>query len=244
MTTPAWLPDKKYYEYSYHKFFNPDVEWKNWTAWDQWTYPDRDLMRFGHIIGKQIQHIKNKRVLDVACHLGYTSLFCLHNDARYVTGTNVRDFELSIAREVTGLAGYSNCNFVNSDLYNLAEFASQCDDHDTVFLCGILYHVNNHYEILQTVAKSRAQTLILESDLSNAIDLGLNAIVHWKSEPTADSTSGYEKNKNSTFVGVPNQRWFEYALQSLGFSIAYNHIIEFSKPNGIWTRRCIMVAQK
>ena len=104
--------------------------------------------------------------------------------------------------------------------------------------------MNNHYEILQTVAKSRAQTLILESDLSNAIDLGLNAIVHWKSEPTADSTSGYEKNKNSTFVGVPNQRWFEYALQSLGFSIAYNHIIEFSKPNGIWTRRCIMVAQK
>ena len=118
-------------------------------------------MRFGHIIGKQIQHIKNKRVLDVACHLGYTSLFCLHNDASYVTGTNVRDFELSIAREVTGLAGYSNCNFVNSDLYNLAEFASQCDDHDTVFLCGILYHVNNHYEILQTVAKSIARSLYL-----------------------------------------------------------------------------------
>ena len=244
MTTPTWLPDKKYYEYSYHKFFNPTAEWKNWTPWDEWTYPDRDLMRFDHIIGKQIQYIKNKRVLDVACHLGYTSLFCLHNDASYVTGTNVRDFELDIAREITSLAGYSNCNFVWSDIYNLSEFANQCDNHDTVLLCGILYHLNNHYEVLQTVANSRAQTLILETDLSNAIDVGMQPIVHWKDELVTESTNGYEKNKNKTFVGIPNQRWIECALRRVGFTITYNQIIEFSMPNGIWARRCIVVAQK
>jgi len=244
MTTPEWLPDKKYYEYSYHKFFNPTVEWKDWNPWDEWTYPDRDLVRFEHMIGKQLQYIKNKRVLDIACHLGYTSLFCLHNGASYVTGTNIRDFELSIAREITGLAGYSNCDFVFSDIYNQSEFANQCNDHDTVLLSGILYHLNNHYEVLQTVAKSRAQTLILEVDLSNAIDLGMNAIINWSSEPTAESTNGYEKNKSSTFIGVPNQRWIEWALQSLDFKITYNQIMEFSKTDGIWARRCVIVAQK
>lgn len=244
MTTPTWLPDKKYYEYSYHKFFNPTVEWKDWTPWDEWTYPDRDLLRFDHIIGKQLQHIKNKKVLDVACHLGYISLFCLHNNASYVTGTNVRDFELSIAREVTEVAGYSNCNFVYSDIYNLTEFASHCDNHDTVLLCGILYHVNNHYEILQTVAKSRAQTLIIETELSDTIDIGRNAIINWTRETTVDSTNGYEKNKNITFIGSPNQKWIEQALHSLGFSITYNNIIEYTRPNGVWARRCVVVAQK
>jgi len=243
-TAPAWLPDKKYYEYAYHKFFNPTVEWKNWIPYEEWNYPDRDLLRFDHMIGKQIQHIKNKRVLDIACHLGYNSLFCLHNDASYVTGTNVRDFELTIAREITSLAGYSNCDFVLSDLHNQSEFANQCNDHDTVLLSGILDHVNNHYEILQTVANSRAQTLILESDLSNAIDLGMTAIVHWYSELTAESTNGYKKNKSSTFIGAPNQRWIEWALQSLDFKITYNQIMEFSMPNGIYARRCTMVAQK
>jgi len=104
--------------------------------------------------------------------------------------------------------------------------------------------VNNHYEVLQTVANSRAQTLILESDLSNAIDLGMTAIVHWYSEPTAESTNGYKKNKSSTFIGAPNQRWIERALQSLDFKITYNQIMEFSMPNGIYARRCTMVAQK
>jgi hypothetical protein len=113
-----------------------------------------------------------------------------------------------------------------------------------VLLSGILYHLNNHYEVLQTVAKSRAQTLILEVDLSDAIDLGMNAIMHWISEPTSDSIKGYEKNKSRTFVGVPNQRWIEWALQSLDFKITYNHIIEFSMPDGIWARRCLVVAQK
>jgi Methyltransferase domain len=241
---PAWLPDKKYYEYAYHKFFNPTVEWKNWTPWEEWNYPDRDLLRFDHIIGKQIQHIKNKRVLDIACHLGYNSLFCLHNDASYVTGTNVREFELNIAREITSLAGYSNCNFVLSDIYNLSEFADQCNDHDTVLLSGILYHLNNHYELLQTIANSRAQTLILEVDLSDAIDIGKQPIVHWIDESVAESVNGYEKNKKETFVGIPNRRWIECALHRLGFEITYNQIMEFTMPNGIYARRCTMVAQK
>ena len=244
MTTPTWLPDKKYYEYSYHKFFNPTVEWKNWTSWNEWTYQDRDILRFDHIINKQIQHIQNKRVLDVACHLGYNSLFCLHNGASYVTGTNVREFELSIAREVTGLAGYQNCNFLFSDIYNQSEFAELCNNHDTVLLSGVLYHLNNHYDLLQTIAKSSAKTLIIESDISDAIDLGFRPIIHWVNEQIAESVNGYEKNKNTTFVGIPNQRWIEWALQSLGFKITYNNVMGFSSDDGIWLRRCIVVAQK
>ena len=58
------LPDKKYYEFAYHKFFNPEVEYTSWEPWDAWDYPERDILRFGCIIKDQIPFIQNKKVLD------------------------------------------------------------------------------------------------------------------------------------------------------------------------------------
>ena len=241
---PIWLPEKKYYEYSYHKFFNPEVEYDSWIPWDQWNYPKKDLLRFDHIIGQQLEHIRDKRVLDIACHLGYLSLFCLHNGADYVTGTNVRDRELSIAKEVVGLAGYKNVEFKNSNIYNIEEFNKLCNSHDTVLLSGILYHINNHYQILKTVADSSAQTIIIESKLNDSINIGDNPIINWKFEDVAESTLGFEENQQKTFVGVPNHKWIEKALHQLGFNIIYNEIFEFIDPNGTLSKRCVVVGQK
>jgi hypothetical protein len=240
----AWLPDKKYYEYAYHKFFNPEVTLDSWVPWDQWEYPERDLLRFNHIIGQQINHIQNKRVLDVACHLGYLSLFCLHNGASYVTGTNVRDKELSIAKEIIELAGYTNYELLNSNIYNIEEFCKLCNLHDTVLLSGILYHINNHYQILKAIADSTAQTLILESLLSDSVDIGNHPIINWKFEEVSEPTQGFEENQRQTFVGIPNHKWIEIALLQVGFKIIYNEIFEFTKPNGVLTKRCVLVGQK
>jgi ubiquinone/menaquinone biosynthesis C-methylase UbiE len=240
----TWLPDKKYYEYAYHKFFNPEVNYANWTPWDEWNYPERDLLRFDHIIRQQVAHIQNKTVLDVACHLGYLSLFCLHNGAKQVTGTNVRDKELSIAKEISQLAGYTNCEFLNSNIYNLEEFYKLCNAHETVLLSGILYHVNNHYQLLKTIADSSAQTLILESSIQHAIDLAEYPIINWRMENTDISTSGFEDDQSITFVGIPNHKWIEQALRQLGFKLTYNEIIEYNDPSGRRTKRCILVGQK
>jgi SAM-dependent methyltransferase len=244
MAIPTWLPDKKYYEYAYHKFFNPTVEFQNWTPWDEWTYPERDLSRFEHIIGKQLHHIRKQRVLDVACHLGYLSLFCLHNGASHVTGTNVREFELSVSKEIAGLANYPNCDFVWSDIYNQQEFFNLCNQHDTILLCGILYHINNHYEVLKTIADSDAKTLIIESDIGKSIEIGERPLVHWITEPTSNSTLAFEENKHTSFVGYPNHKWIEHALKSLGFRITYNVYFDHVTPNGSLTKRCVVVGEK
>ena len=242
--TPPWLPDKKFYEYSYHKFFNPDVEYNSWHPWDQWNYPDRDLLRFNHIIGQQIGHFQRKRVLDVGCHLGYLSLFCLHNNASYVTGTNIRNKELLIAKEITTLAGYSNCEFLNSNIYNFDDLTKLCNSHDTVLLSGILYHINNNYQVLKLISDSTAQTLILESDLKNSIDIGNSPIVNWKVEDTTNSIFGFEDGRSSTFVGIPNLKWIEQVLVQLGFKITYNEVFEYNDSNGLKSKRCVLVGQK
>ena len=116
MTTPSWLPDKRYYEYLNHKIRKPSATWEKWHPWDEWTYPDEVIVWLSHLIEKQIPYIRNRRVLDAGCAQGFVSLFCLHNDASYVTGLDVRDTPLELAREVTKLAGYSNCEFKAGDL--------------------------------------------------------------------------------------------------------------------------------
>jgi hypothetical protein len=50
MTTPAWLPDKRYYEYLNHKIRTPGVEWDTWRPWDEWTYPDEVIVWLSHLI--------------------------------------------------------------------------------------------------------------------------------------------------------------------------------------------------
>jgi hypothetical protein len=244
MTLPTWVPDKRYYEYSYHKFFNPEVSYDSWVSWDEWDYPKKDLVRFQHIIADQIGHIRNKRVLDVACHLGYLSLFCLHNNASYVTGTNVRDRELGIASEVAKLAGYNNFQFVNSNIYHTEEFSKLCNSHDTILLSGIIYHINNHYQVLKTIADSCARTVIIETDLHKAINLGSNPIINWIVEETGYSSEGFEENQSTTFVGIPNRQWIEQALLQLNFKILYNKKFEFIDNNGLSRYRCVIVGQK
>jgi len=239
-----WLPNKKYYEYAYHKFFNPEVTYDKWQPWDQWTYPDADVLRFDHIINQQLSHITNRRVLDIACNLGYISLFCLHNNAEFVTGTNVRNRELSIADEICTLAGYSNYKFINSCIYNLNELLDLCNTHDTVVLSGIIYHINHHYQLLKTIADSSASCIIIETQFDNAIDIGTTPIISWSRENTQISSNGFEPGKDTTFIGTPNRRWVEQALIDLNFKISYNKTIEYSKVEGRFTQRGILTAIK
>lgn len=194
------LPDKRWYEYAYHKFFNPDVEYKNWQPWDEWNYPEKDLNRFGRIVTDNLKYIENQRVLDVACHLGYISLFCLHNNSSYVTGTNVRPTELSIAKEICNLAGYSNFSFENVNLYEQTRMMQLYNSHDTVVLAGIIYHINNHYQLIEQITNSTAKTIIIEGEVYPSND----PVVHWITEPTKPSTRSYSDSSDHLLVGVPS----------------------------------------
>ena len=241
MTTLAWLPDKKYYEYIFHKHYNPGVEWQNWNPWDQWNYPDGDLVRWEQVIARQISYIKNQRVLDVGCFLGHMSLFCLHNGAKHVTGTDVRDESLVLAQELTQIAGYSNCDFKNTNV-NDPQFQELCSNHDTVLLAGVLPILTNHFEVLRTIANSRAQTLIIDSPI---VSNSLTPTIDWRIESTQVKYSGYDSNNTAMFVGTPNHRWLEQALVHLGFNLVYNNIFEFvNDPEGTLNKHCVIVGKK
>jgi ubiquinone/menaquinone biosynthesis C-methylase UbiE len=238
-----WLPDKQWYEFAYHKFYNPEVDYNEWQPWDEWTYPERDVSRFKNIIADQVQHIEGKRVLDLACHLGYTSLFCLHNGASHVTGTNVRQRELDIGAEICTHAGYTNFEFLYSNLYNTQELLELCNNHDTVFFTGVLYHLNNHYQILETLCSSSAKTIVIESKVPmNDYEYNCEKpLIIWNTEKT-NSHNGWYYDQPSAFIGTPNTAWILQALQSLNMNVIYNQAIEYLKASESMTRRVTITA--
>jgi SAM-dependent methyltransferase len=217
------LPDKRWYEYAYHKFFNPTVNYADWQPWDQWDYPEKDLDRFGRIITNNLKYIKDQRVLDVACHLGYLSLFCLHNGSTHVTGTNVREIELGIADEICNLAGYKNASFENVNLYNQQRMKELYNSHDTVLLSGIVYHINNHYQLIEDISDSTAKTIIIESEIYPSDD----PVVHWITEETAHSTRSYSATRPRTLVGVPSLPFLIKILEYFNWHVDHVDIFDF-----------------
>lgn len=241
-----WLPNKKYYEYAYHKFFNPSVKYEEWQPWDQWDYPDRDIERFGAIIKDNKKFISNKTILDIGCHLGYLSLFCLHNNAKHVIGTNVRDNELEIANEICHNAGYTSYEFKYQDLYNLKELKNLCDTVDTVILSGVLYHVHNHYDLLECIFSSSAENVIIETNLS-PLEMGENAkhpCIFWNFEESSEPTAGWYKNKEKIFTGCPNSRWIKDIFNHFGIDIEYFNKIEYTNDKEKLRKRLIITGTK
>lgn len=239
----ATLPDKKYYEYAYHKYFTTDaLTFEEWTPLDTWTYPPRDIIRFEQIITNQLQHIRNKKVLDLATHLGYISLFCLHNKAEHVIGTNVREKELKIADEICHLAGYSNYEFCFSDMNDMIELKKLCDKVDTVIFAGTIYHTNLHMSILKTIYESNAKTLIVESDYHQK-DPEIPSLIYRKENSDAPE-HGWEGEKKTVFVGTPNRSWLQHAMENIGFKITYDEQVMYANSIGNLRVMGTMVGQK
>lgn len=226
----------------YHKFYNPEVVYDQWQPWDQWSYPERDILRFEHIIKNQRQHITGKRVLDVGCHLGYLSLFCCHNHASFVTGINVRDRELNIGRQVISYAGYDNFDLINSDLTDTKSFHDLCDQHDTIMLCGVIYHINDHYGILNRIYKSGASTLIVEGLQPRQVND--DPVIFWQHEKTDVPVNAFVNGTTCAFVGAPTSCWVKEAAKVIGWSVVYDSMIEYIKEDGSLRKRYIVTLQK
>lgn len=244
ITTPHWLPPKEFYEFAYHKFLtNSNLDFMGWQACDTWSYPDRDILRFSHLIGNQLELIESKKVLDVGCHLGYVSLFCLHNQSRYVTGTEPRYQKIEIAKEICSAAGYDNFNFLSTNINDDIGMKKLYDTHDTVILSGILYHITDHFRVLKIIADSSVSSIIIESE-DTCPELGTMPMISWKLESSAVQENAFHDNQADVPVGAPNRYWFHFILKFLGFHIQYSKTFEFVTPTGRLTKRFVISATK
>lgn len=222
------LPDKKFYEFMYHAWFSNNLEnvadfYSTWKPWDEWDYPIDDLIRFKKLIIDNESHIKDKNVFDIGSHLGYMTLFCLNLKCKHVVGLEPRENKLELSNFVCREAGYKNFNFVQGSTHE-EKFMHHAGQVDTVILSALIYHVADHFNLLEKITNSPAECLIIENKEKNNIAFDTRPQVYWEIE---DSEQGKEVgawrfDKKELLVGTPNQPFLNSIMFELGWKLEKN----------------------
>lgn len=244
------LPDKKYYEYIYHKLTNTDVTFEKWNHWPIWNYPVQDALRFKYILLDNVQYIKNSCVADFGCHIGYMSLFMSHLGAKHITGTNIRQKELDLSKELCDIAGANNIDFRHSDLHNYQNVLEICNNHQTILFSGIMYHLTDQVNLLETVTKSSATTLIIDTREPISIKGNSQPLMAYTIENSSVNVNGFVESaeSNSMLVGAPNQSWIDYTMVHFGWKKVYDkqytmkHQGNSQRSVSTWTRDITYIA--
>jgi hypothetical protein len=128
---------------------------------------DRLNARYVALIHSNREIIAGARVLDLASHDGRFSFAALQNGAQSVIGIEHEPHLVRTANENMALHGVATdrYEFLLGDMFDLIpSLQPPCD---VVFCFGILYHINDHMRLLQTIAEHAPQTLIIDSNLSH-----------------------------------------------------------------------------
>jgi 2-polyprenyl-3-methyl-5-hydroxy-6-metoxy-1,4-benzoquinol methylase len=218
------LPDKRFYEFAYHmlfqnKFTDLEKEWQKWKPWNIWDYPIFDLNRFNIIACQNDRYIRDKKILDIGCNIGYLSLFCLCLGCENVLGIDAREEKLNIADFICNKAKFSNHTFRKVDINHKDSVTPILNGIETIVFSGVLYHVSNHYEILRRLSDSTAETMIIENEESHEFRYESNPHIFWHQENTKSTMNGYSNYHDRILVGAPNQTWINTAMQELGWRL-------------------------
>lgn len=238
-----FLPKLNYLNYAWEKSDNPNITKNSWLL-SEASYSRADLNRYKHIVYENLDFIKDKKILDIGCSVGVLSLICLHNHCEHVTGIDVRDIQLSIAKDTCEFAGYNNHTFKFLNIHELDQLKDECDKVDTILMSGVFYHVNHHALLMETISKSNAQNIIIESQVF--LDCPSMPALFWRLENSGDIHHGMERDNSikNIAVGVPNRNFIEKMLMLCGYKVTYNEQFDYLKNDGLTRHTCVIAGIK
>lgn len=225
----------------------PD-DWKNYGGG---AYPITEIIKYKNTVLDLLKYIKNKKILDIACHCGFTGLVCLHNGAESVIATNVRKKFVDIANECMSLSEYgNNYNCVQADIHDYSNNTKLAKDSETVLLYGIMYHVHDHFEIIKSIADGAPKHIIIDSDIDPKLIDNPTPIISWTTEDADNPWNGVSDkfNPKHTLVGIPTESWFTLVLGLVGYKLVElrrfrgGHIESFDVS--LLSHRSVMVFEK
>lgn len=185
--------------------------------------------------------IKNQKIVDFACNIGKWGFFAVQNQASSVVGVDIRDNNLLLANSIKQDFNLPDCQirFECSDIHNYKENKRLCADKDTVFLLGILYHIHDHYNILESICQSNIKSVVITTGIYNSDE----PVVWWKTEPTFELIAGWQDNQQHILVGYPSIAYLDLLMSNLGFkkidqdfydmNVSSQQTYEFDLPRAI-----------
>ena len=218
---------------------------QQWDAFQSGVYPVSELIRYDAVILNLKKYITGKKIVDFACHAGMTSLLCLHAGAKSVTATNVRPEFVKLANEVMSLSDHADqFNALVADIHDYETNTELCKDADTVLLYGIMYHVHDHCQVIDSVLKAEPKTLIIDTSMPNNVINIDHPLMTWKLEDSKDCWMGWHDNLELVAVGAPNTAWFKLYLETKNYRMVHeqryftNRVGAFNPPQD---KRSVMV---
>jgi hypothetical protein len=158
-----------------------------------------------------------------------------------VTAIDIRDDNIKIAKEVCSLAGFNNIEFYCCDLYNADQMLQLINDCETILFSGVFYHINNHYQIIEQLTRSRAQNIILETVVNDSDQ----STVDWGYEESEDHRAGSNNNLKKVMIGFPSVKFCQDLLRHHGWQIKstdrYHYVPD---SNDQAHNRCVITASR
>ena len=173
--------------------------------------------RIKNIVLDNIEFIKGYNLIDFGCRYGEIALACMHNGAKSVTATDIRKDNIFVVEQLKNIIGYKNFYTEISDIHDYNKNVNLTKNKDTVLLCGLLYHVHDHYEIIKSIAKSKPLYIIIDTEENEAIKHNPEPLIHWSTESRLMSMLGWDDEQSNILVGHPNTAWLDLSMSLVGY---------------------------
>jgi hypothetical protein len=217
--------DTRFYEYVNKRLVDHNVQWND-QVFTGYSVPYGYAIRIQTQLIDNVELIKNRRIVDLGTNRGQFLYPCIELGCRSIIGVQpLNDYNTAINEALTGLGHNDRACAQWGDAYDLHGLTEILKNQDTLLLLGTLYHFNNHYQLLETVTKTKLTGLIIDiSVIDDDLNFytGTEPSIKWKVEQQNVDESGWEfngVNKNWTWVGHPNASWIIQTLQYLGWQI-------------------------
>ena len=121
--------------------------------------------RYTILIHRHRHLLEGANVLDLASHDGRFTLAALQAGARRVVGVEIDP--VLVERAHANMAAYgvelASYEFVTRDMFRHFD---ELDEFDVVFCFGILYHINDHMQLLSNIAGVQPKWIIIDTKIS------------------------------------------------------------------------------
>ena len=175
--------------------------------------------RFDHIVKPHLEHIRGKRVLDLAAHDGHWSWAALQSGASFVRAVEGRPELVERARSIFEDSGIDRERWEISagDIFDVLENTSE--RFDTIFCLGVFYHILDHHRLLRLMARLKPEAIILDT----AATPESKPLIRLLRERTAESVNAIPREEGQTeaVIGTVSRGGIVLLAEEVGYTAQF-----------------------
>lgn len=168
-------------------------------------------MRKSQYLPPNIGMIKDKVVLDLACHDGESTSIIHKLGAKHIYGVDVRKELIDCAAQQIQT---NNVEFFERDITDYNFISTLVSKSNAITCFGVFYHLFDHFRFLTQILKPNIEHVLIETEFGTE---SIHPKMDWVFEATNHKLHGYSGDLKIIPVGIPNLSWILYSAEILGF---------------------------